>query len=419
MNVTPTRSCRACTSDDLQSALALGNLHLSDFLADPDKRPGKAPLRLVQCRACGLVQLDSTVARAALYHERYGYRSGVNSAIVANLHDVVKGALAFWAHKSRPRAAGSWLDIASNDGTLLSFVPREVIRIGVDPVSKFAPAARQHANLIIPDFFPTHSLSQAQDVDVITAVSMFYDVDDLPGFVAALAGTLAPDGLLVIQQNYLLDMVQQATFDNICHEHLTYFALGPLMHLLELHGLHVLKVELDSINGGCFRVYAARPDVFPLNVIDRRRILELLDEEAHVLLSRTVWVRMGQRVAEIIGRIRQEVDRWRSDNQRKVSILGASTRGSIIWQLAGLTADQVDCAIELQPDKFGRFYSPLGAVPIVHQDLFMNDEARHLILVGPYWHRDLLLRQWGPWLRRTGSTMLFPLPEVRAYGEGF
>ena len=61
-----------------------------------------------------------------MYHENYGFKSGVSNSIKADLQDIVYHAQEF---KSEPK---SWLDIASNDGTLLSYVPTASFKVGVD-----------------------------------------------------------------------------------------------------------------------------------------------------------------------------------------------------------------------------------------------------------------------------------------------
>jgi NDP-4-keto-2,6-dideoxyhexose 3-C-methyltransferase len=116
----------------------LGSQYLSDF-RDDDRRPPQWPLVLMLCERCGLAQLRDTTPRELMYHDRYGFRSGVNEAVRADLRDVVAYALA--AHPTAAR----WLDIACNDGTLLSYVPDRIHRVGVDPVTAFEAESRRHA----------------------------------------------------------------------------------------------------------------------------------------------------------------------------------------------------------------------------------------------------------------------------------
>src|SRR4051812_2289629 len=126
--------CRSCHSTDLVEVLDLGEQYLADFRPD-DVKPPKYPLTLLLCNECTLVQLKHTTPSSEMYHERYGFKSGINEAIKADLKSNVKTALAWNPNPSK------WLDIASNDGTLLSYVPSGVHRVGVDPITKHCEEA--------------------------------------------------------------------------------------------------------------------------------------------------------------------------------------------------------------------------------------------------------------------------------------
>lgn len=252
-------NCRSCRTTELTEILDLGNQYLSDF-RDDDRRPPQWPLVLMLCQQCGLVQLRDTTPRALMYHDRYGFRSGVNEAIRNDLRAVVEDAM------RRQPGAERWLDIACNDGTLLSFVPRRIHRVGVDPVATFEPESRQHADRVVVDFFDPQGFASGRPdqpyeaFDVITSISMFYDLDDPNGFVADVAKVLAPDGIWVIQQNYALTMFELGAVDNVCHEHITYWTLAALEDLLRRHGLEVNDVLLSDVNGGSFRTVVSRRD---------------------------------------------------------------------------------------------------------------------------------------------------------------
>lgn len=57
---TTRQTCRVCFSDKLTPLFSLGNLHISTFVEKPGNSIGKAPLELVRCENCTLVQLKHT-----------------------------------------------------------------------------------------------------------------------------------------------------------------------------------------------------------------------------------------------------------------------------------------------------------------------------------------------------------------------
>ena len=76
--------CRICRARDFVPVIDLGPQTLSGrFPAATDPDPPSAPLVVVRCTRCGLVQLRYSVDTGELFTENYGYRSGIN-AIMRN-----------------------------------------------------------------------------------------------------------------------------------------------------------------------------------------------------------------------------------------------------------------------------------------------------------------------------------------------
>ena len=66
-------SCRVCDGE-LDDVLSLGNHFVSDFPKPGDDDGPRAPLDLVLCRRCRLLQLRHTVSGELMYRN-YWYRS--------------------------------------------------------------------------------------------------------------------------------------------------------------------------------------------------------------------------------------------------------------------------------------------------------------------------------------------------------
>jgi len=389
--------CRSCSSESLVQIINLGNQYISDF-RDDNVMPPKYPLEVVYCDDCKLVQLRHTVPSGEMYHERYGFKSGISDSIKDDLREVVEQALA-----KKPDAS-SWLDIASNDGTLLSFVPKQIYRAGVDPITKLCEEAEKHADRIVNGFFRSNDFDEP--FDIITSISMFYDLDDPNRFVREVKDTLANKGIWVIQQNYLLTTLQLGAIDNICHEHLEYYTLMSLRALLDRHGLEVFKCSTSMVNGGSIRTFVARKGDYPIGAsvhrlmgLERKAGLDGLD----------AYQSFADKAMSNITALHDLV--YELANQDKsIYIYAASTRGATIWQAAGIGPEQVICAVERNPAKVGARFSAIG-IPIISEEY-----ARHLkpdyMLIGPWFFADEILEREKD-LLATGTKAIVPLPELR------
>jgi NDP-4-keto-2,6-dideoxyhexose 3-C-methyltransferase len=373
--------------------------YLSDFREDSSK-PEKFPLTLLLCETCNLAQLDTTVDRELMYHDGYGYRSGVNEIIVKNLTRIVNLALAINPHPA------SWLDIACNDGTLLSLVPKEINRVGVDPVKKFKSESSKHADLIISDFFPCSETDNLNEFDVITSISMFYDIDDPNSFVQSIKSKLSKNGIWIVQQNYLLSMLMNNSFDNICHEHIEYYSLKAMQYLIEANGLEIFDVQLDEINGGSLITLIAHKGSQPIsNAVAQ----QLQEEENYGLSSDQPFLSFKSRIDSIKSRLLDILQDLKREKKR-VQIYGASTRGATIWQYVGVDEQLIEYAVERQQEKIGKYFSAVG-VKIISENQMRNDSPDYL-LVGPWFLKDGFIEREGKFLEN-GGKFIFPLPEVQ------
>src|SRR5438105_14389729 len=88
-------TCRICGSAELEPVIDLGEQYLANhFVGEevPEFLRVRYPLQLVRCAgACGLVQLHHSVAPTVLYFD-YGYLSGINESMRANLRDIAMKA---------------------------------------------------------------------------------------------------------------------------------------------------------------------------------------------------------------------------------------------------------------------------------------------------------------------------------------
>lgn len=388
-------ACRSCQGHATE-VLDLGDHRLPDF-TDPGTPPADPwPLRLMICEDCTLLQLAETTPRAELYHARYGFKSGVNEAIRADLASVVATAL-----EAIPEPE-SWLDIACNDGTLLAAVPRRVVRTGIDPLAQFADEALRHANRIVSDYFrPVYF--EPGEFGVITSVSMFYDLEDPREFAAGVASVLAGNGVWVIQQNYAADMLARNAVDNICHEHVTYFSVTSLLPVLGACGLEINDVTYSSVNGGCFRTMVSHKGARPV----RDSVAwALAREKAAGLGDPETWRRWAKGVADELAKTCALLERAKAAGKR-VLVYGASTRGGTILQMIGAGPDLLPAAVERNPAKVGKVMAATG-IPVISEEEMRADPPGYL-LVSPWFFRDVFTAREAAYLAG-GGAMVFPLP---------
>jgi NDP-4-keto-2,6-dideoxyhexose 3-C-methyltransferase len=352
--------------------------------------------------------LKHTFPRASLY-THYWYRSGISGTMRAALTDVATKAYSV----AKPRAGDMVIDVGCNDGTLLrSYNETDLRLVGFEPAENLVPDARKGTSWIFNDFFGADAFRKKFDGEkakIITCVAMFYDLEKPNDFVKDIVDCLAPDGVWIVQQNYLGTMLEKNGFDNIGHEHLEYYSLSTMEKLLAGHGLEIFDVETNDVNGGSFRTYAGHRGKFEV----RETVNALKQREKHMQLnSSRVYHNFAARIltikSDLNKLVKDEVKRGKS-----VYVYGASNRGNTILQYCGLNRRWITKATDANPDKWGRATVGTG-IPIVSKEEARKDKPDYFLIL-PHHFLEEIKREEKDYLTR-GGKFIVPLPEVRIVG---
>ena len=175
---------------------------------------------------CDLVQLKHTAPQELLYSRTYWYRSGVTDTMRFQLGDVVEAVCSEIALEENDIV----LDIGANDGTMLNFYPDSVTTIGCEPANNLVDELAENCDLVLHDFWSAECFNEklvsagraGEKAKVVTAIGMFYDLDDPVKFVSDIEKVLADDGIFVAQLMTLDPMLRKNDLGNICHEHIEF-----------------------------------------------------------------------------------------------------------------------------------------------------------------------------------------------------
>jgi NDP-4-keto-2,6-dideoxyhexose 3-C-methyltransferase len=402
----PVRNCRVCGGARIDNCIDLGQQYLgSAFVPSNDDLPLadlKAPLSVVLCRDCGLVQLGETVRRPALFTD-YHYRSATNPMMRRALQDFVEDSLT----RAAPGAGDAILDTGCNDGTMLMMLPAQFRRIGIEPARNISWDRLPADISIRRGFFSAElarELTGGQPYKLVTSVAMLYSVENVLAFARDVKSILAPDGVWSIQVTYLPNVIERLNFYDICHEHLYYFTLHTLSGVLERCGLKVVDASLNDVNGGSLRVHAVHAErAWPVSA----SVPELLASE-----------RQGQwGVAETYRSFMRRVDRLKMQIRRYLEEtvaagqlvigLGASTKGNVLLQYFGIERALLPYISERGVEKIG--LRTLGT----DIELISEERARALepaaMLVLIWFFKDEIIERERPYLA-AGGKLLFPMP---------
>mgnify|MGYP001162611122 FL=1 len=403
--------CRICQNNNLKHILGLGNQHLVDFLDNKEDINYVAPLELVLCskkdNGCGLLQLQHTVPPDLLYR-KFWYKSGVNQTIRDDLKDIVRKA-----EKKIDLYDGDFvIDIGANDGTLLRFYNNSSLKlIGFEPATNLMEEASSGTFKIFNEYFNSRIFEESfgnKKAKIITSISIFYDLDNPHDFVEDITKILDENGIWILQMNYLVTMLENFAFDNIVHEHLEYYSLQSLEHLLDKHGLEVFDVEQNDINGGSIRAFIKFKDSNKFSI--SKRVNDMMVYETKIGLSdEKTYLDFARQIKSL----KQQTCKFIKDeinNGKKIYVYGASTRGNTLLQYYGLNSQFIQAASERNPAKWGK-YIVGSMIPIISEEQARLEKPDYFLIL-PWYFADEFVNRERKFLD-DGGKFLIPLPQFK------
>lgn len=404
--------CRICGNENLTPVINLGNQRLSGVFPHPDApQPSYSPLELLRCDseatpgACGLVQLKHSADLEEMYGTTYGYHSSLSPTMTSHLKQKITALLDF----VKPQPGEVILDIGCNDGTLLNYCEgRGLTRVGIDPSSaKFAEFFQEDIRVAY-DFFSeakVRELIGQQQCRIITSIAMFYDIEDPLDFMRQIKALLAANGVWALELSYLPLMLTNLTYDQICHEHVTYLALHDMQYLAQKAGLRIIDVEFNEVNGGSFHLSLCHEDG-PYTSATEKLAHYLQQEEC--LSSAPPYQRFHNRVMAHRDEVRHCLQLLKASG-KKVYGYGASTKGNIVLNFCEIGPDLLPCISDLNPEKPG-LITPGSAIPIISHEQMREEQPDYLFVL--IWHfRKEVIRDEQAFLAR-GGKLIFSLPRL-------
>ncbi len=402
--------CRFCGAPLTTTFIDLGTSPLCETYPsreDLNRMEAFYPLHVYVCSGCLLVQLQEYTSAEHIFSE-YAYFSSFSDSWLRHARsycDLMIGRL-------RLTSASFVVEVASNDGYLLQYmVERGIPALGIEPAGNVAEKAVSRGVPTMVRFFgaqlAAELAAEGKSADLIAANNVLAQVPDLNDFVRGLKILLKPAGVITIEFPHLLRTIEHNEFDQIYHEHFSYFSLFTAARILSAHGLRVFDADELPTHGGSLRLYVCHDGDHSKPAGAELRRIQQAEHQAGIdtlegyrsFATRAVtakWALVG-----LLLSLRRA--------GKSIAGYGAPGKGTTLLQYCGIGRDLIEYTVDRNTYKQGRFMGG-NHIPIYHPDRIRETRPDYLVIL-PWNLKDEIMQQMS-YIREWGGQFIVPIPNA-------
>ena len=398
--------CRNCKKSKFIKIINIGSQPISSRSYKSIKNLKKYPLDLYECKSCSLVQLSKVAPAKEMYGDTYGYWTGLSNLMINHM----KKKISYLKSTQKIKKNSKVLDIGSSDPTFLNLLKQKEKSLdlfAIDPSSAKFKKSFEHKKInLIVDYFSKDKVYnflkfknfKKKKFSLITSFAMFYDVNDPNSFCKDVSSMLEKNGLWIVEFSYFPLLLKNLTFDQINHEHVTYYTLSTFNNIAKKNGLKIIDVNFNEINGGSAEVIVSKKN--SRHKVNTKKLEKILKEEKAI--NNHSYEKFNLRLQNV-----KKVINHFFDNAKKIIGYGASTKGNIILNRSEINRKDLKFICDGNKRKWGR-YTPGSNVKIISKEKMRKLNPKYLfVLIWSF--RSEVIKQEIKFILK-GGKLIFPLP---------
>ena len=384
-------NCAGCKHEAFQLLHDFGMVPLAGYfpLPDSENQDNLVSMKLIQCKNCGLVQVNPIVEYRYLFSD---YRYISIFSMKEHFAD-----LATWVEQEKIPKDAQLLEIGSNDGTLLEELQNKGFRpVGVDPASNIVAYSKAKGHQVLEGHFSKEFVQERNlqgEFDFVISCNSFAHIENIRDIADAIYLCLKEEGKFLVEVQSWEELVRRKAFDFVYHEHKYYYDLNSISFLMSEAGFDMLKAEKIEIHGGSWRLLFGKrlgdksPKEFPKSSISVQKVQEAISE-------------FYSDLEEVEIRVREIVE-----TGGKVIGFGASGRANMLLAYMNFGEDLTQVYDE-SPERVGRNMG-FSKIKICALSNLHQDEYSHCLVLAWNFFDSIS----GKWIHE-GKRLIRPLPKL-------
>jgi SAM-dependent methyltransferase len=401
--------CQICGNKNIKKVLDLGFQPLADDLRSINLKNIKTeffPLEIGFCSKCVLLQNNYIVDEKKLYKKNYHYRPGITKAVTKNFEEMSKKIVNLYELNSESVVA----DIGCNDGSLLKeFKKKKIYKlIGIDPTDTIK-YAKKIGIKTVQAYMNKKSAYEARNfygqADIITTTNVFAHTNKLGDFINGIKQLIKKNGVFIIENHYLLDVIKKRQFDSFYHEHLRTYSLTSLIKLLSYYKFYPIDSYASERYGGNIQVHFSQVK----NKTTKNLTYMLVKEKKYKLNK----IQTYKKFKEDIYKVKMDIEKYLNKNKNKKIVAKAfPARASVLLHFFDSIKNSISFIAEQPSSLKLNKYAPGTKIKIISSNNLNKYKPDIMIILA--WHLFTeIKKKWKAKLKKTKFLKI--LPRLKVY----
>ena len=206
------------------------------------------------------------------------------------------------------------------------------------------------------------------------ASNVFAHNDNLFEFAKNVKNLLDDDGTFIIEVQYLVNTLQDLTFDNIYHEHYNYWSVTALNNLFKQIDLKIAKVEKIDTHGGSIRVYINKNGHTLDNSLDKL----LKDELKFGINNHKIYNNFSKKVENLKFNVQSNLKNLKNKYGR-IAGYGAPAKATTKLNYYNIDTEVLEFIVEDNPLKIDKIIPGVN-IPIKNKNELIKESIKVVIV---------------------------------------
>ena len=368
--------CRVC-NNNVSVTIDFGLMPIANNLLYKNnkvKNEYKFHMQTAACNKCGCFQVVSVPNKDLMFNDSYKYFASQSKSMTQHFNALGDSIIQNFISDKTDYI----LDIGSNDGIFLkNFVDKNINHLGIDASENVVNASRSKGVEAICGFFNKDLcksiIEKKGKAKIIISTNTMHHIENCHEVLEGMDLLLSDDGIIILEDPYLPDMLELGSFEQIYAEHNFIWCCKSYQTLFKKYSLYLNKVEHYPIHGGSMRYFFSRNNVQEESV---KKYLEL--EEKIKVSNDLTYENFKNKSINICNNLKNFLIEKKNEGKR-ICGYGATAKSTTLLNFAEINTSLIDCIYDSTPAKIDKL-TPGTHIPIKDASTFHLEKFDYTII---------------------------------------